>query len=64
MRKLQDRLDWIMGVWHEEDKAYIGDIVCENTDCSNFGNFTNCYDESRETCYQYSLFIKGKIKNE
>ncbi len=55
---LQDKLDWVMGIWHE-DKAFIGDIICENVNCANYGNFTNCYDDTKVECYQHTLFKKG-----
>ena len=58
---LQDKLDWVMGIWHES-QAYIGEIVCENKDCPNFGSFTNCYDETRKECYYYTL--QSRIKKD
>jgi len=58
---LQDKLDWVMGIWYEE-KPFVGDIVCERTDCPNYGSFTNCYDDTREECYQYRLF-KKEVQN-
>ena len=34
------------------------EIECPNSDCNNYGSFTNCYDDTREKCSQYSFWIK------
>ena len=45
----------------EEPISYSGRLVCENNDCSNCGQFSNCYNDMKRECYQYVLFYNQKF---
>ena len=45
----------------EEPTPYDGELVCENNDCSNRGQFSNCYNDMKKECYQYTLFNNQKF---
>jgi len=56
--KIEERLNWLMGVKFEDDTLPMltDNISCPYDGCENRGNFTNCYGEQREECYQYGMW--------